>query len=175
MHFDEIARGQLLIIDSRETDARILWEILSQAGYTNIRTAAGLRAAIDMVQNGFQPDLVILDLEALNAEGLGPLRDLQRRISQDSYVPLLAVVTGPDFGLKERAMLLLARDYITRPFDRTEVLFRVKNLLETRLLYLAGSAPESGPRGAGPPANPGTGGRPARDPRAAGPGRRVPG
>jgi putative two-component system response regulator len=136
MHFDEIARGQLLIIDSRETDARILWEILSQAGYTNIRTAAGLRAAIDMVQNGFQPDLVILDLEALNAESLGPLRDLQRRISQDSYVPLLAVVTGADFGLKERALLLLARDYITRPFDRTEVLFRVKNLLETRLLYL---------------------------------------
>lgn len=136
MHFNEIVRSRILVIDSQQGDAAALRELLTRAGYTNIRTVPSIGLAIDAVRNGFHPDLVILDLQTLDSGGLEPLRDLQQTLSQNEYVPLLAIVAGADLGLKERTLLLLAKDYITKPFDRTEVLFRVKNLLETRLLYL---------------------------------------
>src|SRR5439155_933696 len=36
---------------------------------------------------------------------------------------------------KERALTAGAKDFLTKPFDRTEVLLRIKNLLDTRFLY----------------------------------------
>ncbi len=136
MHFEELIKARILIIDSNQADARTLQEILQQAGYTNILTAPNLELPLLAVQNRFYPDLIILDLETLDVEGVDLLRRLQQAIPQNEYVPVLAVASGADLGVRERALLLLAKDYIVRPFDRTEVLFRVKNLLETRLLYL---------------------------------------
>jgi len=38
---------------------------------------------------------------------------------------------------KQRALAAGAKDFVTKPFEQTEVLLRVKNLLETRALHLA--------------------------------------
>lgn len=136
MHFGEIAKARILIIDRDQADAKALQDTLQQAGYSNVLTALNLGLPLLAVQNGFYPDLIILDLDTLDAEGVDSLRRLQQAIHQNDYVPILAVVSGANLDLRERTLFLLAKDYIVRPFDRTEVLFRVKNLLETRLLYL---------------------------------------
>ena len=38
--------------------------------------------------------------------------------------------------IKRRALSAGAKDFVTKPFDRTEVLLRIQNLLETRFLHL---------------------------------------
>ncbi len=136
MHSEDLIKARILIIDHNQADARTLQQILQQAGYTNVLMAPNLKLPLLAVQNRFYPDLIILDLETLHAEGIDLLRRLQQAIPQNEYVPVLAVVPGADLGLRERSLLLLAKDYVIKPFDRTEILFRVKNLLETRLLYL---------------------------------------
>lgn len=136
MHFEDIVRAKIVVIDRSQSDAAVLREILERAGYTNVLPVPNFQLAVVAFKNRFVPDLIILDLETLGSEGLDRLKGLQEALPQHEYVPLLAVAPGADLSLRERTLLLLAKDYVVKPFDRTEVLFRVKNLLETRLLYL---------------------------------------
>jgi DNA-binding response OmpR family regulator len=50
----------------------------------------------------------------------------------ENELPVLVVTAQPD--LKERAMQAGAKDFVDKPFNRVEVLTRVRNLLEIRLL-----------------------------------------
>src|SRR2546426_12581969 len=43
---------------------------------------------------------------------------------------------GRAMAAKQRALAAGAKDFLTKPFDRIEVLLRIKNLLDTRFLYL---------------------------------------
>ncbi len=136
MHFGDVVKAKILVIDRNQSDVAALREILERAGYVNILAVPNFQLAVIAFKNRFVPDLVVLDLETLGSEGLDRLRQLQDAIPHHEYVPLLAVVAGANLGLQVQTLVLLAKDYIIKPFDPTEVLFRVKNLLETRLLYL---------------------------------------
>ncbi len=50
----------------------------------------------------------------------------------DGHVPVLVMTAQPDHKL--RALRVGARDFVSKPFDLAEVLLRVNNLLEVRLL-----------------------------------------
>src|SRR6185503_9894466 len=50
------------------------------------------------------------------------------------YLPVLAITAQPD--LKLRALKAGAKDFVSKPFELGEVLIRVYNLLEVRLLHL---------------------------------------
>jgi len=52
------------------------------------------------------------------------------------YRPVAVVTAAATAEAKRRALTLGARDFLARPFDRVEVLLRLKNLLETRSLHL---------------------------------------
>ncbi|HVC31060.1 MAG TPA: HD domain-containing phosphohydrolase, partial [Steroidobacteraceae bacterium] len=52
------------------------------------------------------------------------------------YLPILILTADISLETKQRALASGARDFLTKPFDRTEVLLRIRNLLETRFLHL---------------------------------------
>jgi adenylate cyclase len=56
-----------------------------------------------------------------------------KEFERDGYLPVL-VITGLQEH-KVRALKLGAKDFIGKPFDRAELLVRVRNMLEVRLLY----------------------------------------
>ncbi len=56
-----------------------------------------------------------------------------RDIEPDGYLPVLVITAQP--GHKLRALESGAKDFISKPFDRSEVLLRVRNMLEVRLLH----------------------------------------
>ena len=51
-------------------------------------------------------------------------------------LPILVLTADALPEVKRRALAAGARDFVTKPFDRVEVLLRIKNLLETRFLHL---------------------------------------
>ena len=81
-----------------------------------------------------RPDLVLLDLHMPGMDGfelmeqLGPLTGRRRR------VPFLVLTADATEETKRRALSMGARDFLTKPLDRIELLLRVRNLLQVKQL-----------------------------------------
>jgi DNA-binding response OmpR family regulator len=56
-----------------------------------------------------------------------------KEIETEGYLPVLVITAQPDHKL--RALKAGAKDFVSKPFDLAEVLLRVHNLLEVRLLH----------------------------------------
>ena len=63
------------------------------------------------------------------------MEQLQAITPPETYLPILVLTADITPEAKRRALAGGARDFLTKPFDVMEVLLRIKNLLETRLLY----------------------------------------
>src|SRR5216683_5300559 len=54
----------------------------------------------------------------------------------EAYVPVLMLTADVTPEAKTRALQAGTTDFLTKPFDRVEAILRIRNLLETRRLYL---------------------------------------
>jgi len=81
-----------------------------------------------------KPDLILLDLRMPYLSGLELLQKLTAE-SPSEYLPILVLTSDITPEAKQAALRIGAKDFLLKPFDTTEVLLRVRNLLETRALY----------------------------------------
>jgi PAS domain S-box-containing protein len=77
-------------------------------------------------------DLILLDLQMPGMDGFQVMEALKTN-DAEAYLPVLVITAQP--GHKLRALQAGARDFISKPFDLLEVLTRIRNMLEVRLLY----------------------------------------
>jgi PleD family two-component response regulator len=128
----DIHNARVLIVDDQEANVRLLERMLRGAGYSAIDSTMDPREVCAMhVKNRY--DLVLLDLEMPAMDGFTVMDGLGE-IEQDSKLPILVITAQPDHKL--RALREGAKDFVSKPLDLAEVLMRVYNLLETRLLQL---------------------------------------
>ena len=78
-------------------------------------------------------DLILLDLQMPGMDGFAVMEGL-KKVETDGYLPVLVITAQPNHKL--RALKTGARDFISKPFDVAEVLTRVHNMLEVRLLHV---------------------------------------
>jgi DNA-binding response OmpR family regulator len=118
--------GRVLVVEDDVDIADVLRRSLRNEGY-DVRTSADGVEALD-VAAGFFPDLVVLDLGLPGMDGV----EVCRRLRSDGDVPILMLtaraetedrVTGLDSG---------ADDYLVKPFERKELLARIRALLRRR-------------------------------------------
>jgi two-component system, NtrC family, sensor kinase len=57
-----------------------------------------------------------------------------KKIETDSYAPILVLTAESDPSIRLKALQVGARDFLSKPLDLSEVLCRVRNILEVRLL-----------------------------------------
>lgn len=128
------ADARILIIDDEPSIVKVVSAILNRAGYPHVHGLNdGLRA--EEVMKEVQPDLILVDLRMPNRDGLQVLDALVAQIPRASYLPIV-MLTGDDRPeIRAQALARGARDFLHKPFDRTEVLLRIQNLLETRGLH----------------------------------------
>ncbi len=131
----DLKQSRLLIVDDQPANAVLLKQILERDGYTEIRGITDARETLALVQN-FQPDLILLDLHMPHLDGFAVMEQLRGVIPADDYLPILVLTADITPEAKKRALAGGAKDFLTKPFDATEVLLRVKNLLETRALHV---------------------------------------
>jgi putative two-component system response regulator len=127
--------ARILVVDDERVNVILLERILQQAGYTNIRSTTDSAQAAALYDE-FEPDLILLDLHMPGLDGFAVMEQLDGRIQDDSFLPILILTADIRPEIKRRALSAGAKDFVTKPFDRTEVLLRIQNLLETRFLYL---------------------------------------
>lgn len=125
--------ANILVIDDEDVNLRLITAMLHHAGYrhvTSMADATGLEAHVAATP----PDLVILDLHMPKREGFDVLRVLQPLIASE-YLPVLVVSGDATAEARRGALALGARDFLAKPFDLTEMTLRVRNLLDTRILF----------------------------------------
>jgi putative two-component system response regulator len=113
----------------------LLERILEQDGYRNVKSVTDPAEAATLYDQ-FEPDLVLLDLHMPKLDGFAVMKLLEGRIPRDTFLPILILTADIRPEIKRRALAAGAKDFVTKPFDRTEVLLRIQNLLETRFLHL---------------------------------------
>ena len=123
--------ARILAIDDEQTNLTLVDRLLRSVGYQQVETTTdpvdGLKRCRDAAF-----DLVLLDLNMPTMDGYDILREL--RDTEFEIRPAIIVLTAQgsrDFML--RSLELGARDFISKPFDRNELLMRVRNLLEAQL------------------------------------------
>jgi magnesium transporter len=79
-----------------------------------------------------QYDLILLDLQMPGMDGFQVMEGL-KEIETSGYLPVLVITAQPEQKL--RALKTGAKDFISKPFELSEVLMRVHNMLEVRLLH----------------------------------------
>lgn len=121
-------------IDDQIANVRLLTRVLRQEGYTNFITTSDSRQALQLYKE-HHPDLILLDLMMPHLDGYAVMEQLRRWILDDTYVPILVLTANITADAKRRALSLGAKDFLLKPFDAIEVLLRIENLLETRMLY----------------------------------------
>ena len=126
--------SKILIIDDQQPNVLLLEKILKASGYKQILTTTDSRNAIELYRS-FQPDLLLLDLNMPYMDGFEIMKQLKETSEVDSYQSILVLTAYTDLEIRLRALEAGARDFLSKPFDRLEVLTRIRNLLEVRLLH----------------------------------------
>lgn len=130
-----LSEARVLIVDDRETDVRLLERILGRGGYTNITSITDSRE-FSSVFNEIEPDIILLDLTMPHLDGFAVLNILRSQVEEGTYLPVLILTSVDTTEAMWRSFSNGAKDFVAKPFNAQEVLLRVKNLLETRQLYL---------------------------------------
>jgi putative two-component system response regulator len=81
-----------------------------------------------------RPDLVLLDLHMPGMDGFELMETLEPLSGDESAVPFLVLTADATDETKRRALTIGARDFLTKPLDRIELLLRVRNLLQVKAL-----------------------------------------
>jgi diguanylate cyclase (GGDEF)-like protein len=126
----DILNASILIVDDLEADVRLLEGILCGAGYASIAFTTDPHEVCELYRKN-RYDLILLDLLMPDMDGFQVMEGL-KEIETDGYIPVLMMTIEPDHKL--RALQVGARDFVSKPFDMAEVLIRVDNMLEVRLL-----------------------------------------
>ena len=127
----EIREAKILIVDDQEQNVQLLEHMLAAANYTSVTSTTDPFKVHELHKKN-RYDLILLDLKMGGMDGFQVL-DALRVIESDGYLSVLVITANPDAKL--RALQSGAKDFVSKPFDMAEVLARVHNLLEVRLLH----------------------------------------
>jgi putative two-component system response regulator len=128
----EFAHMRVLVVGDDVAGGERLAQSLSQAGYGDIVTCAE-PADVQHLCVTEQPALVLFDLDMgeLSYEALATIR---HRTNPPQSLPVIGVSADSTPDARHRALSMGVRDFVTKPIDETELLFRVHNALQTRWL-----------------------------------------
>ncbi len=118
--------GRVLVVEDDADIADVLRRSLRNEGY-EVRTSGDGAEALDIAV-GFMPDLVVLDLGLPGMDGV----EVCRRLRSDGDVPILMLTARAETEDRVEGLDSGADDYLVKPFERQELLARIRALLRRR-------------------------------------------
>lgn len=132
---ERLASANIAIIDDEVLNVRVLERFLRTAGFAVMRSWLDpVQAAEDLESE--PADIVLLDLMMPEMDGYAVLQLLRKRDGEGLLTPVVVLTADVTQPAKQRALELGATDFLTKPFDQTEITLRVRNILTTRFLEL---------------------------------------
>jgi DNA-binding response OmpR family regulator len=118
--------ARVLVVEDDDEIAQVLQRSLRLDGY-EVRLAGDGEAALDMASS-FVPDLVVLDLGLPKLDGI----EVAKRMRAIDDVPILVLTARDALEAKVEGLDAGADDYLVKPFERQELLARMRALLRRR-------------------------------------------
>ena len=118
---------RILVVEDDEEIAQVLQRSLRMEGYEVKLAADGVRGLEEA--HAFLPDLIILDLGLPRLDGV----DVAKRLREDGdEVPILMLTARDALESRVEGLDVGADDYLVKPFERQELLARMRALLRRR-------------------------------------------
>jgi two-component system, OmpR family, response regulator MprA len=117
---------RVLVVEDDDAIAQVLQRSLRMEGY-EVRIAGDGMAALDEA-HAFLPDLVILDLGLPRLDGV----EVAKALRQTDDVPILVLTARDGVEARVEGLDAGADDYLVKPFERQELLARLRALLRRR-------------------------------------------
>ncbi len=118
--------GRVLVVEDDVAITDVLRRVLRQEGH-EVRSAEDGVEALELAES-FMPDLVILDLGLPKLDGV----EVCRRLRAESDAPILILTARTDTDDRVEGLDSGADDYLVKPFERKELLARMRALLRRR-------------------------------------------
>lgn len=123
----------IFVVDDEPVNLKLLNRILSTEGYRHVVSISDPFQVLPAYKE-YQPALILLDLNMPGMNGFQVMEQLAGL--QDLMAPPIVILTAQN---QQDSLLLAlqygARDYVTKPFDRRELLMRVRNFLEAHVAH----------------------------------------
>lgn len=130
----QILQSKILVVDDQKLHSLFLKNILVQEGFTNISCINDPLKVSPSVLD-FQPDLLILDLLMPQLDGFQIMSQLAE-FRQMHYLPILVLSADKSSSTRLKALQSGATDILSKPYETIEILFRIRNMIEMRILHL---------------------------------------
>jgi len=121
-------RARILVVDDVPENVRLLEAVLDAHGYDVVSATNG-RTALELASSA-SPDLALLDVMMPPPDGLAVCRQL--RAQEETAVLPVIMLTASEGSEKRTAIEAGADDFIPKPFDREELLTRIRSLLRIK-------------------------------------------
>lgn len=131
---DVLFGARIVVVDDQDSNVVLLDRLLRSAGATDVHLVTDPRSAVQRCLD-VEADLVLLDLHMPHLDGVEVLERLRAALAPDAFVPVLVLTADTTDDAKGRALAAGAKDFLTKPLDRDDVVLRVRNHLETAALY----------------------------------------
>jgi DNA-binding response OmpR family regulator len=118
--------ARVLVVEDDDAISQVLQRSLRMEGY-DVRIAGDGMAALDEAHS-FLPDLVILDLGLPKLDGL----EVAKTLRESDDVPILMLTARDAVESRVEGLDAGADDYLVKPFERQELLARLRALLRRR-------------------------------------------
>ena len=129
----DIKESRILIVDDEKANLVLIENILTLDGYKNFQSTTDSSEVMGLYK-AHQFHLILLDLNMPVFDGFDVMHQLAA-IEDEEYFPSILVLTAEtERDTRIRALNSGAKDYVHKPFDRVELLSRIKNQLEVKHL-----------------------------------------
>ena len=121
---------KILAVDDDRLQLDMLTAILNDAGFREVTTvASGALALHELNDPGATFDSVLLDIHMPELDGI-ELCKIIRLMPKYQKTPIIMITAMSDKSYIDSAFLAGATDYVTKPFDKTELVTRIKIALK---------------------------------------------
>lgn len=130
---DHIQNAHILVIDDQKLHALFLKGILQQEGYKYVECLLDPLRTVATCKE-FRPDLIVLDMHMPQLDGFQVMEQLHD-FRVNHYLPILAISADKSSEIRLRAMQSGANDFLNKPFENLEILIKIRNMIELRILH----------------------------------------
>ncbi len=120
-------KKKILVVDDEPNIVKLVSFILANNGYDVLEASSGAEGI--KKAKAEKPDLIVLDVMMPKMDGFEAARKL-RADKATSSIPILMLSSKAQFEDKMKGIDSGAMDYVTKPFDKQELLEKVQECLE---------------------------------------------